>query len=139
MCYAIWQSKIRYVGSTSTLVDEHVARELGVQGEAYPLCLQWTGGIERAEDNSQLINIEILGRGSQIRLLKAAHHVNKICLLQQSLRFERLSEDFLYLRGLLVDGYSNVSPTILIGLDNTHLKIPLKIREGRIRVQRKPG
>ncbi|XP_062699445.1 uncharacterized protein LOC134284513, partial [Aedes albopictus] len=120
-------------GSSSTLIDARIARELGASGEAYPLCLQWTGEVERTEENSQLIRLEIAGRGAQKRhVLKAAHTVEKLCLPSQNLPFGQLSEQFPYLRGLPVEGYSNAVPTILIGLDNTHLKIPLKTREGRI-------
>lgn len=119
--------------SSSTLVAASIARELGVKGEVYPLCLQWTGDVERSEDKSQLIRLEISGRGSSKRhVLESAHTVEKLCLPNQSLPFNQLSEKFPYLRGLPIEGYSNVTPTILIGVDNAHLKIPLKIREGQI-------
>ncbi|XP_062715911.1 uncharacterized protein LOC134291768 [Aedes albopictus] len=120
-------------GSSSTLIEARVARELGVKGEVYSLCLQWTGDVERSEDKSELIRLEISGRGSPKRhVLKSAHTVEKLCLPKQTLQFKQLSEQFPYLRGLPIEGYSNATPTVLIGVDNAHLKIPLKIREGQI-------
>ncbi|XP_062538821.1 uncharacterized protein LOC134207119 [Armigeres subalbatus] len=119
-------------GSSSTLVDVRIARELGLKGEVYPLYLQWTSDVERCEDSSQLIRLEISGRGAQKRhVIAAAHTVEKLCLPQQSLPFDQLTQQFPHVRGLPVHGYRNATPTILIGLTDTHLKIPLKVREGR--------
>ncbi|XP_062539161.1 uncharacterized protein LOC134207463 [Armigeres subalbatus] len=118
--------------SSSTLVDVRITRELEVNGEVHPLYLQWTSDVERCEDSLQLIRLEISGRVAQKRhVVAAAHTVEKLCLPQQSLPFDQLAQQFPHLRGLPVHGYRNATPTILIGLDNTHLKIPLKVREGR--------
>ncbi|XP_062704047.1 uncharacterized protein LOC134286450 [Aedes albopictus] len=120
-------------GSSSTLVDVRIAQELGVKGEVHPLYLQWTSDVERCEDNSQLIRLEISGRGAKKRyVVAAAHTVNQLCLPQQSLPFDELAQQFPHLRGLPIQEYRNAIPTILIGLDNTHLKIPLKVQEGRV-------
>lgn len=48
-------------GSALTLLDEDVARSLGLSGEFSPLCLQWTGNVPRMEQN-QVVIIEVSAR-----------------------------------------------------------------------------
>lgn len=47
--------------SFRTLVKSKGAEELGVIDDVHPLCLQWTRGIEREKDESQLIKLRIAG------------------------------------------------------------------------------
>ncbi|XP_055614883.1 uncharacterized protein LOC129761194 [Toxorhynchites rutilus septentrionalis] len=118
-------------GSSTTLVESHIAKELGVRGDVNPLCLQWTNDIERTENESQLINLEISGDGHTKRHpLRRIHTVEKMNLPVQSLNYSEISQQFSHLRGLPVRNYKSAVPTILIGLDNSYLKTSLKCREG---------
>ena len=49
-------------GSTSTFMEHGLALELGVTGTPYPLCLQWTGDVTRAEQDSVRLSVRISGR-----------------------------------------------------------------------------
>lgn len=50
-------------GSDSTLVEKSLLEQLGVQGPVSPLCMQWTNGIKRLEEDSRKVYIKISGVG----------------------------------------------------------------------------
>ncbi|XP_062538796.1 uncharacterized protein LOC134207091 [Armigeres subalbatus] len=118
-------------GSSRTLVEAKVAAELGVTGNVHPLCLQWTSGVERVEDESQLIKLQISGTTNTTRFdLKEVHTVKSLNLPAQSLAFSELTNQFPHLQGLPVQSYATAVPTILIGLDNSFVMATRKSREG---------
>ncbi|XP_062713044.1 uncharacterized protein LOC134290073 [Aedes albopictus] len=119
-------------GSDATLVDNSIVKRLGIVGQPTPLCMQWTNGVKRTEEESQSVQLYISGIDSTKRfVLNGVHTVKKLDLPQQSLRFENFERDFPHLRGLPVKSYDNALPGILIGLDNTKIETPLKLREGK--------
>ncbi|XP_058817854.1 uncharacterized protein LOC131681160 [Topomyia yanbarensis] len=89
-------------GSSYTLLEESVAKQLGVEGHTEPLTLQWTENVKRIEPKSQRVQIDISGKG---------------CGAQYKLVGTRTD-------------YELVQPKLLIGLDNLRLCVPLKLREG---------
>ncbi|XP_065077675.1 uncharacterized protein LOC135700932 [Ochlerotatus camptorhynchus] len=118
-------------GSQISLLDVAVAEQLGVTGPTGTLNLQWTGNITREEPNSRIIQMEISGKYSAKHFkLVDARTVEGLRLPSQSLRYRDLVEMYPYLRGLPITDYENVTPKLLIGLDNLKLTIPLKVREG---------
>ncbi|XP_062542363.1 uncharacterized protein LOC134210331 [Armigeres subalbatus] len=118
-------------GSQLTLLEDIVARQLGIDGPTEPLNLQWTGNIKRNESKSRRITMEVSGSGSSKRFeLSDARTVSSLLLPSQSMHYGDLARRYPYLRGLPLQEYSNASPKILIGLDNLKLIVPLKIREG---------
>ncbi|XP_062714236.1 uncharacterized protein LOC134291009 [Aedes albopictus] len=119
-------------GSARTLVDEEIAKELGVTGQPLPLCLQWTSNVKRVESDSQQVALEISGEKSHCKFaLKDVRTVRKLDLPRQSLRYAELADAFPYLKGLPIRGYENALPRILIGNDNAHVTAMLKMREGQ--------
>uniref|UniRef100_A0A182WUY4 Peptidase A2 domain-containing protein n=1 Tax=Anopheles quadriannulatus TaxID=34691 RepID=A0A182WUY4_ANOQN len=46
-------------GSSMTLMDEDLAKQLGVKGERRPLCIKWTGDTTRVEPASMMIDLQI--------------------------------------------------------------------------------
>lgn len=48
-------------GSSVSLMDESLMIDLDIQGVPKPLCLRWTGGVERTEDCSKKLVVEISG------------------------------------------------------------------------------
>ncbi|XP_062554097.1 uncharacterized protein LOC134219387 [Armigeres subalbatus] len=119
-------------GSSYTLIEKNLASELGVEGEAEPLCLQWTSNIKRTENDSQNVQFEISAAGKNRRhLLQYVRTVESLDLPVQSLEYDDLSRKFDYLKGLPVDSYSTAAPRILIGVDNAKLLLTLKKREGK--------
>ncbi|XP_062557256.1 uncharacterized protein LOC134222129 [Armigeres subalbatus] len=119
-------------GSDSTLVESSIVEQLGIVGKPTPLCLQWTSGVKRIEEQSQCVELSISGSGLKKRFtLNDVHTVKSLDLPRQSLSFNDLQKDFSHLRGLPVKSYYDASPGILIGLDNTNVKTTLKLREGK--------
>ncbi|XP_055542771.1 uncharacterized protein LOC129728359 [Wyeomyia smithii] len=119
-------------GSQITLLEDSVADQLGIVGSTEPLNLQWTGNIKRCEPKSRRISMEISACGtSKQYVLVNARTVGGLLLPSQSMDYMDMSKRFPHLRGLPIHNYSNVSPKLLIGLDNLKLTVPLKIREGK--------
>lgn len=121
-------------GSSITLIEGSLATELGLDGEAAPLCLKWTADTHRMEPNSQRINVQIAGCDNPDKryTIVGARTVDALNLPTQSLPVKQLKEKYSYLRRLPIEEYHDVSPKILIGLDNWSLGIPTKAKEGDI-------
>ncbi|XP_055633819.1 uncharacterized protein LOC129774147 [Toxorhynchites rutilus septentrionalis] len=118
-------------GSSKTLVEECLVRELDVKGEAQPLCLQWTAGVTRAEVDSQRVELEISGRDYQYRYtIRDVRTVGSLDLPLQSIHYNEICEVFPHMKGLPITDYDRATPRILIGSDNAHLTATLKLREG---------
>ncbi|XP_058827443.1 uncharacterized protein LOC131687376 [Topomyia yanbarensis] len=118
-------------GSSYTLLEESVAKQLGVEGHTEPLTLQWTGNVKRVEPKSQRVQVDISGKGcgAQYKLV-GTRTVSRLVLPSQSLKYGNLAKNFPHLRGLPLQDYELVQPKLLIGLDNLRLCVPLKLREG---------
>ncbi|XP_055584974.1 uncharacterized protein LOC129737840 [Uranotaenia lowii] len=118
-------------GSSVTLLQRDISDELGITGIEAPLRLLWTANVTREELDSQRISLAISADVGKKRLhLKNVRTVRKLDLPAQSLSYECLAARFPHLSNLPLQSYQNATPKILIGLDNIHLSIPLKIREG---------
>ncbi|XP_065079713.1 uncharacterized protein LOC135702590 [Ochlerotatus camptorhynchus] len=119
-------------GSDSTLLENSIAKELGVTGPVFPLCMQWTNGVKRTEEDSRRVQVEISGSNSNKRFsLTGVHTVSSLDLPHQTVDFNELQAKFPHLKELPVTSYDDAVPGLLIGLDNTKLKTPLKLREGK--------
>ncbi|XP_062713286.1 uncharacterized protein LOC109410494 [Aedes albopictus] len=120
-------------GSDLTLLDEELADELELDGEVRSLCLHWTGGTQRQEVKSKIVELEIAGVHSGARnfAICGARTVNELLLPYQTLNIDELSTLYPHLQRLPIDSYRNVRPRILIGLKNQHLSLALKCREGK--------
>ncbi|XP_055643357.1 uncharacterized protein LOC129779730 [Toxorhynchites rutilus septentrionalis] len=118
-------------GSQITLLEDAVAKQLGLNGTSEPLSLQWTGNIKRSEPKSYRVNTEISGvRMSKRFKLVDARTVGGLLLPSQTMNYQELSGWYPHLRGIPLQNFEEVSPKLLIGLDNLKLTVPLKIREG---------
>ncbi|XP_055633096.1 uncharacterized protein LOC129773507 [Toxorhynchites rutilus septentrionalis] len=118
-------------GSSYTLLDETVAKELGVNGKTEALTLKWTGNVTRVEPKSQCVQLDISGKNISSRYtLSNVRTVSRLVLPTQSIKYQDLANRFPHLRGLPLSDYELVEPKLLIGLDNLSLCVPLKLREG---------
>ncbi|XP_055844833.1 uncharacterized protein LOC129911149 [Episyrphus balteatus] len=119
-------------GSSLSLIDEDIARELKLKGTPRPLCLQWTGNTHRYEDNSEIISLQISGTAPKAERFTIAdvHTVKKLQLPEQSVDFVRLQQQYKHLSGLPIESYERATPRLLIGLNNSKLSLPLRYREG---------
>ncbi|XP_058467437.1 uncharacterized protein LOC131439240 [Malaya genurostris] len=119
-------------GSELTLLDNKLAEELQLDGEISPLCLRWTGGRERHEENSRIVDVGIAGMNSNATVynLRNVRTVEELLLPPQTLDAIELSNMYPHLRGLPIKSYRDAQPRILIGLKHTQISLVLQIREG---------
>ncbi|XP_055633239.1 uncharacterized protein LOC129773625 [Toxorhynchites rutilus septentrionalis] len=118
-------------GSSITLVEESLMKDLELTGERVPLCLTWTGNVTRMEADSRKLQLEVSRLNNSKRLsLRDVRTVKKLALPGQSLCPEEYSARYRHLRGLPLVGYDKAVPQLLIGLNNLKLTVPLKVREG---------
>jgi len=119
-------------GSAVTLIEKNTFDQLGLHGKPTPLCLRWTGNTTRTENSSLLSTIEISSASNgKVHKLKDVHTVESLNLHTQSINAADVIEKHAYLRGLPLPSYENARPTILIGVNNWRLAVPLKIKEGK--------
>ncbi|XP_058817784.1 uncharacterized protein LOC131681093 [Topomyia yanbarensis] len=120
-------------GSSLTLVEQSIVDQLGESGPSGELFLTWTGDVSRCEVNSQTVSFNISGASTGTTFqIPRARTVSKLKLPVQTLDIKALTQQYPYLKGLPVADYTNASPGILIGLDQLHLSLPLKSREGKL-------
>ncbi|XP_055614781.1 uncharacterized protein LOC129761103 [Toxorhynchites rutilus septentrionalis] len=118
-------------GSSLTLVEGKLVKELGISGSPQPLCLRWTANTSRTEKSSMSVSISISGEGKgRKHHIVGARTVESLNLPTQSFNLEEAVKRFAYLKYLPLQSYQNATPRILIGLDHLSLALPLKIREG---------
>ncbi|XP_058810945.1 uncharacterized protein LOC131675817 [Topomyia yanbarensis] len=108
-------------------------KDLGVSGSSAPLCITWTGDVSRVEPDSKQLQLLVSSANEGKRLkLNDVRTVKKLALPEQTLRIGDLEDDFQYLKGLPITEYENAIPRLLIGVNNLHLSVPLKVKEGRV-------
>ncbi|XP_065095606.1 uncharacterized protein LOC135717443 [Ochlerotatus camptorhynchus] len=118
-------------GSSSTLLEEGIAAQLGIEGEPDNLWLSWTGKISRHEKTSKRLSVKISGAGKKEKFqLSNVRTVHELGLPSQTLHYTELSNTFPHLQGLPVASYVNVKPGMIIGLEHVRLLTSLKNREG---------
>ncbi|XP_058816672.1 uncharacterized protein LOC131679946 [Topomyia yanbarensis] len=119
-------------GSSLTLLDKDIAKELGLNGEVSSLCLNWTSDVSRIEPSSERLTVEIAGgNGTTKYTMSNVRTVDGLKLPAQSLVYEDLVGSFPYLGGLPIESYRDANPRILIGVEHSKLSVALKKREGR--------
>ncbi|XP_065079701.1 uncharacterized protein LOC135702570 [Ochlerotatus camptorhynchus] len=119
-------------GSELTLIEQSLSDELGVQGPTKSLCLKWTGGTQKMENQSQQINLQISGVYSSKKYeLSGVYTMSSLQIRPQTLLLAEIQRKYPYLAGLPLESYHNVSPRILIGLDHARLGHAIKSREGK--------
>ncbi|XP_053699242.1 uncharacterized protein LOC128746219 [Sabethes cyaneus] len=120
-------------GSSATFMETSLLRELKLDGEPYPLCLNWTAKQKREEKDSVKLSLEIsgvCGKKKQFRIPKV-HTVRCLALPDQTVDMDELASKYEHLKGLPIDSYRNISPRLLIGIDNCRLGHALHSREGK--------
>ncbi|XP_062704316.1 uncharacterized protein LOC134286681 [Aedes albopictus] len=118
-------------GSSSTMMEAEVAKQLGAAGPAEPLCLGWTGDITRIEKDSQHVNVAISGHNIANMFPLKARTVGQLKLPNQTVDYEELCLGHPYLRKLPLSSYTSAVPRLIIGVDNAKLISTLKSRESR--------
>lgn len=119
-------------GSSITLLDSTIAEELNLKGPTKPLCLQWTSEQSRTEENSQMVSVSVSGACDTDKsfTLQDVRTVTNLSLPRQTIDMTELAERYPHLKGLPLRSYEDARPMILIGLDNSHVSSPLRLKEG---------
>ncbi|XP_053956131.1 uncharacterized protein LOC128861773 [Anastrepha ludens] len=117
-------------GSTCTLLEKHIAEELGLDGPSDELCLRWTGDVTQVEPKSKCVTIGLSSthETSPRFNLRNIRTVASLDLPKQSLLQEVLSSHS-HLHNLPIEPYARVRATLLLGVDNAKLGVPLKVKE----------
>lgn len=77
------------------------------------------------------MTLGISGPSKKNYTLEGVRTMKNLQLPTQSLDFEDLQKKFAYLKGLPIDSYQKAKPTILIGVEHSHLLIPFERRSGK--------
>ena len=118
-------------GSSVTLIEKEVFDLLGINGVSEPLCLRWTGDTTRRVDKSVKVSISMVNPHSATMFtIKDVHTVKSLNLPSQSLDMKEIKAKYPYMDGIPIQSYTNAKPSIIIGVDNWKVAVPLKIREG---------
>ncbi|XP_037943341.1 uncharacterized protein LOC119676179 [Teleopsis dalmanni] len=106
-------------GSSVTLLEEDVAEQLGVNGLAVPLTLQWYNQKETTEE-SRVINLEVKRVNECTTYqLKNVYTARNLDLPKQSFDKGRYN----HLSHLPIESYADIKPCLLIGLDHSMLSV----------------
>lgn len=112
-------------------MDQDLADELNLTGEPRPLCLKWTGGTHRSEDDSRSVSLDVSGIKGKRFHLKDVRTVKELQLPVQTLDLKKLQTENPYLKGVPVEPYRNVRPRLLIGVQHANATLVRKSREGK--------
>ncbi|XP_070855141.1 uncharacterized protein [Drosophila suzukii] len=114
-------------GSSVTMIDDELQRDLGVRGNHRQLNILWFGGTASREP-SNVVRLEISGAGKPTRhALRNVYSVSSLSLPMQTLGRRDVQGVHKDAR-LQMKTYINVVPKLLIGLDHGHLGLPLRTR-----------
>jgi len=119
-------------GSSVTLMDASLFRELGLSGERDPLRLTWVNESSRLEKNSMRVAVEIQGVNVSTckYKLENVRTVTNLALPLHSVDVKNLKSRWSHLDAVNVGDMKNVRPRLLIGQDNCNLIIPREVIEG---------
>ncbi|XP_055543223.1 uncharacterized protein LOC129728792 [Wyeomyia smithii] len=118
-------------GSSATLIEESVAKQLNIKGVAEPLVVTWTGNVRKYENTSVRANVKLSAQGSDTMLpLTNVRTVKQLMLPEQDLQSQELTYRYPHLSNIPVANYERSRPGIIIGLDNLHIFAPLNSRVG---------
>ncbi|XP_072936553.1 uncharacterized protein [Epargyreus clarus] len=119
-------------GSTVTLLDSTVARQIGLNGPVEALTLETVGGKTISKQDSMKINIRLKGmHQTKKRTITGARTIDDINLTPQRLEIRRI-EECAHLKPMSKQlYYEEESPKLLIGQDNWELIVSRATRKGK--------
>nr|XP_049467000.1 uncharacterized protein LOC125908337 [Anopheles coluzzii] len=120
-------------GSTVTLMEQELTRQLGVSGVLDPLCLQYSAGERRDERDSERVAVQVSSAEENASAFSMAdvRTVSRLSLPIQSVDVNELKRKYKHLEAIPAASYEAVSPRLLIGIDHYRLTRPLKTIEGQ--------
>lgn len=114
-------------GSSLTIIDENLARELRLEGDEEIMTMQWVNHLTSKQKTS-IVTLAIRGefKGAKKIHLANVRTIPDLTLPSQSISKSRLIKRYPQLNHVQISDYEHAQPRILIGLDNTHLVKPLR-------------
>lgn len=126
-------------GSTITLIDSKLTRELGIEGSDMEISLKGISEEEKCFTKCQKVTVNIQTSFGSLTIEHA------VTIPDLNLPTQSLSEEIVKLvekrEGIVVESYKNARPRILIGQDNWHLIAPheiVGIRNTGLAISRSP-
>lgn len=115
-------------GSDGTLITESLRSKLGIEGEKWPLCLEWTDNKVRRYEESQIVTLTIQATDVKQRkfTLVNVRTVDVLNLPEQSLNMEKMRDQYPHLHKVPAVSYSAAKPEILLGLSHYSVCIPMR-------------
>ncbi|XP_072948442.1 uncharacterized protein [Epargyreus clarus] len=119
-------------GSTVTLLDSAVARQIGLKGPVEALTLETVGGKTISKQDSMKVNVRLKGmHQTKKRTISGARAIDDINLTPQRLEIRRI-EECAHLKPISKQlYYEEESPKLLIGQDNWELIVSRATRKGK--------
>lgn len=108
-------------GSSLSLLEAEVAKELKLNGDLKPLQLSWTQDLTSDHDKSRSIQLKVRGASKKNYMLKDVRTINNLKLPSQGLNYDDLSRKYPHLKGLPIKSFDEIRPTIMLGLNHSYL------------------
>ncbi|XP_051162206.1 uncharacterized protein LOC127282148 [Leptopilina boulardi] len=108
-------------GSTVTLLDDTLAKIIGVRGQRDPLQITGVGNSGTSDPSSERVDFEISALDSNVKhSIRNARTIQSLVLPSQSLSANDI-QNYSHTSHLSVEPYNNVVPKLLIGQDHWDL------------------
>uniref|UniRef100_A0A182IEP3 Uncharacterized protein n=1 Tax=Anopheles arabiensis TaxID=7173 RepID=A0A182IEP3_ANOAR len=118
-------------GSSITLTEDELCHELQLKGAKKPLCLSWTGGQQREENESMEVslNVSAIGNNKRSYRMQLVRTVKKLDLPEQSINCNQLAAKYKHLKSLPLSSFNPSAPKLIIAMDHYFFTRPLKTIE----------
>uniref|UniRef100_A0A182PX85 PHD-type domain-containing protein n=1 Tax=Anopheles epiroticus TaxID=199890 RepID=A0A182PX85_9DIPT len=102
-------------GSSLTLMEENIAKQLELKGKKVPLSLKWTQEFTTDCHESQQVSLRIRGNSKKYYKLTNVRTVPNLSLPRQVMDYENLAERYQHLQGLPIEEFSVDHNQLLAG------------------------
>ncbi|XP_059046030.1 uncharacterized protein LOC131841727 [Achroia grisella] len=116
-------------GSKATFIDSEITSQIGVTGTVEQIELQCVGGLSK-QSQVEYVDFQIKGkRSADSFVIEQARSISNLGLANRNVNKSDVLA-FPYLLDIADELCYNVKPTIIIGIDNWNLSIPMAVRQG---------
>lgn len=114
-------------GSSLTMIDGKLARDLNVNGVVSPVTYCWTNGAKHREKDSKIVALDIAGSHHSGWLkMHNVRTINHLKLPEVKIDMNLMKELYPSMNMATLETILNTEPKMLIGSDNADLIVPLK-------------
>jgi hypothetical protein len=102
-------------GSSISLIEQKIIDNLKVKGYYHPLTLRWTGDVEKSDEGSCVVRLDIKNLSTNKTLRMYFHTFNNLCVGDQPFNSQDMQKKYPYLQALQLNSYAKM--TGIIGTD----------------------